>query len=61
MDYRISRRAPFDPQRFENEKSDLRRETVGNRRGQHRQAIINQLKTQQQIEYNASWLDTIEG
>lgn len=61
MVYRISRRAPFDPQRFETEKSDLRRETVQTRRDQHRQAILNQLKTQQQIEYNASWLDTIEG
>ena len=61
MVYRISRRAPFDPQRFETEKSDLRRETVHNRRAQHRQAVVNQLKAQQQIEYNASWLDTIEG
>lgn len=61
MVYRISRRAPFDPQRFETEKSDLRRETVQNRRAQYRQAVINQLKAQQQIEYNASWLDTIEG
>jgi peptidyl-prolyl cis-trans isomerase D len=59
--YHISRRTPFDPQRFETEKSDLRQETVGNRRAQHRQAILDQMKTQQQIEYNASWLDTIEG
>jgi peptidyl-prolyl cis-trans isomerase D len=61
MVYRISGRTPFDPQRFATEKSGLRREIVQNRRAQHRQAIIEQMKTRQQIEYNASWLDTIEG
>jgi hypothetical protein len=59
--YRISRREPFDAQRFETEKAVLRKETLENRRNQYRQAIITQLKFQQQVEYNVALLDALEG
>jgi len=58
--YTITGRETFDPERFETEKSQLRRETLEQRRAQHLQAVIERLRSQQQIEFNAAWLETID-
>jgi len=59
--YRITRREPFDPQRFAREKAGLGQETLQSRRQQHRQAILNQMKLRHRVEYNAAWLESLEG
>jgi peptidyl-prolyl cis-trans isomerase D len=58
--YEILRREPFDPGRFESEKTNLRREALADRRSQYRQSVLNQLKVQQRIEYNPLWLEELD-
>ena len=58
--YTITGRETFDPERFETEKGQLQREALEQRRAQHLQAVIERLRAQQQIEYNAAWLETID-
>ena len=58
--YTITGHETFDPERFETEKGQLQREALEQRRAQHLQAVIERLRAQQQIEYNAAWLETID-
>ncbi len=59
--YRVTRRQPFDPQRFMTEKTALLNEALADRRALYRQAIVTHLKQRQTVEYNRVWLDALEG
>ncbi len=50
--YEITSRVPFDATRFEEQRAELRREVLAQRRDQYLQAVLRQLRGSQKIEIN---------
>lgn len=50
--YEVTARTPFERERFDEQEASLRAELLSQRRQQYRQAVIERLRAQQQIEIN---------
>jgi peptidyl-prolyl cis-trans isomerase D len=59
--YEVTAHQPFDPARFEAEKTTLREQTLAQRREQYRQAVLAQLRQRQEIEFNHRLVDRLRG
>lgn len=59
--YEITSRVPFDTARFEEQRAELRREILAQRRDQYLQAVLRQLRGSQKIEINREVLQQFTG